>query len=156
MIPKNRLKTALPLLAASAVFTPNSAQAQVVNEPTLITSIDPSARAAVFGVNVGINGLVCGITAAVEKRNVLQDVSKCMAGGVIQYVGMEMGMHDVPVLPGVGLRVVETGTSLVENTLAGREPFEHLHYGLAPLFPGLLQIDTKKKDIAYYWNVAPW
>ena len=153
------VKTIIPTLGI-VLTTSLTANAQShnddVDEDTLIVAPDPAGRAAVLGINMGINGLVCGIAAAVEERNILQDAGKCMAGGAIQYAGMEMAMHDAPVLPGVGLRVVETGTSIVENTLAGREPFEYLHYSLAPVFPGLLQIDTKNQELDFYWNIMPW
>ncbi len=141
------------LVSTAAVAISKPALAQITNpEPTFINKIDPAARVGVLGVNVGINGLICGITAAVEERDVLKDVGQCMAAGTIQYMGMEMGAHDVPVLPGIGLRVVETGTSVIDNTLAGREPFERLHYEFGP---ALFQIDLKNKEFGTYWRIGP-
>lgn len=151
---KKVLNTLFSLLAAAAtaaVSTPASAQKNDPS-PTYIGKIDPAARLAVLGTNVGLNGIICGITAAVEKRNILKDTKQCMAAGTLQYMGMEMGMHDTPVLPGIGLRVVETGTSIIDNTLAGREPFERLHYELGP---ALFQIDLKNKGLNTYWRISP-
>ncbi len=120
--------------------------------PSFIGKIDPAARVGVLGANVGLNGIICGITAAAAGRNFLKDTGQCMAAGTLQYMGMEMGMHDTPVLPGIGLRVVETGTSIIDNTLAGREPFERLQYELGP---ALFQIDLKNKGLDAYWRISP-
>ena len=149
------LKGALPAVGlASTLLFPSSAQAQEY-DPYKIGYVDPTARLGVLAVNVGVNGLLCGVVGAINERNFFKDARKCMIGGTFQYVGMEMGMHDVPALPGVGLRFVETGTSIIENTLAGREPFERLHYELGPL---LYQINFKENGVdgvETYWRITP-
>ncbi|MEK6905196.1 MAG: hypothetical protein AABX24_02230, partial [Nanoarchaeota archaeon] len=151
---KNVLNLLFPVFAgvATAAFSTPALAQRNDPSPTYIGKIDPAARLAVLGTNVGLNGIICGITAAVERRNVLKDTGQCMAAGTIQYMGMEMGMHDAPVLPGIGLRVVETGTSIIDNTLAGREPFERLHYEFGP---ALFQIDLKNKGLDTYWRISP-
>lgn len=152
MSPLEKFLKMLPPFVAIASISSVS-KAQTPDEPSFIGDINPAARLGVLGVNVGINGLICGIVAAVEeRRDILKNTSQCMAGGVLQYAGMEIGMHDIPVLPGIGLRTVETGTSIIDNTLAGREPFEHLHYEFGPV---LFKIDTKNKEFDFHWRFAP-
>lgn len=138
---------------ASILLFSSLAEAQE-SEPDAseIYDVNPAARLGVLGVNALGNGLLCGVVGVANQRNFFQDAGKCMAAGTLQYLGMEMGMHNVPVLPGVGLRVVETGTSIIENTLAGREPFERLQYEIGP---SLFQIDLKEKNVNFYWRIAP-
>lgn len=145
------LKMLLPFAAVASL--PSASKAQMPDDPSYIGDIDPAARLGVLGVNVGLNGLICGIVAAVEeRREIMRNVGQCMAGGMLQYAGMELGMNDIPVLPGIGLRVVETGASIIDNTLADRELVEHLHYEFGP---ALFKIDTKNKEFDFYWRVAP-
>ena len=106
----------------------------------------------VLGANLALQTSICGIVAAINDRNILKDIGQCFGGATIQYIGMEMGVHEVPVLPGFGLRTVETGTSIIYNTLQGKEPFETLQYEFAPV---LLEIDTKKFDMRLFWRPYP-
>ncbi len=113
----------------------------------------PEARLGVLAFNVGVNTAVCGITAAVEKRDVLEDMGKCFAGSTLQYAGMEMMVHDVPVLPGMGRNLVQLGTSIVDNTVAGEEnPLKYISYDLGP---GMFQIDTETGETNFYWRILP-
>ncbi len=145
------LKMLLPFTAVASISS--TSNAQMPDDPSYIGDVDPAARLGVLGVNVGLNGLICGIVAAVEeRREIFKDIGQCMGGGMMQYAGMEIGMNNIPVLPGIGLRAVETGTSIIDNTLAGREMFEHLYYEFGP---ALFRIDTKNKGFDFYWRVAP-
>ena len=137
--------TTLPLIGLVSTLNTSPAAAQEYQS-------DPAARLWVLGINVVGNSLICGVVAAAEGRDMLNDVGQCFGGATLQYIGMEMGAHDVPVLPGFGLRTVETGTSIIENTLIGRKPFEQLQYELGPM---LYQINLKEKEVGVYWRAAP-
>ena len=115
-------------------------------------NVSPAARLGVLTANVVGNGLICGIVGATEDRNFFQDAGKCMAGGTLQYLGMEMGVHDVPVLPGFGLRTTEIGTSIIDNTLNDRKPFEELYFGFGP---ALFTINTEKGYANFFWRIMP-
>lgn len=153
------IRTAAYVSAASAITFSSPAHAQEIPEQPigLINNINPSSRAAVLGTTIAVNGMLCGIMAAVKDRNIIKDAGQCMAAGALQFMGMEIGMYAVPVLPGFALRIVETGTSIVENTVGGRKPFDILHYSL--LGPGLLQIDTRQKSLdkslGIFWRISP-
>ncbi len=138
-------------MAITTAATPVLAQEEPYG---YISHVDPAAHAAVFGVNVGINGLICGTVAAIERRDVLKDTAKCVFGAGVQYVGMELGMQNVPVLPGMSLRIVETGTSIIDNTLTGRNAFDKLYYEIGPM---LFEIDTRKEHdhFNWYWRALP-
>jgi hypothetical protein len=145
------IRKALASFSLAAMLTPSSA---TIAQPKLAhgVRIQPEARALVYSVNALGNGLACGIAAAVKKRNVLKDTLKCLLAGSIQYAGLEAAMYDAPGLPGLALRAVETGTSMVDNTLAGRGLFEHLHYSLGP---ALIQLDLHRNRTDLYWEVLP-
>lgn len=152
-----KVLTVLPALGAAATLNMSSANAQadfdvVETKASIIYRPDHAARMGVLGVNVVGNSLLCGIIAAANGRDVLKEAGQCFGGATLQYLGMEMGAHDVPVLPGFGLRTVETGTSIIENTLAGREPFEQLQYELGPM---LYQFNLKNGDVDMYWRATP-
>ena len=140
-------------LAATTISTAYTQDSFADNSKGFIGEIDPELRAVVLGSTVSLNGLICGINAAVKKRDVLKDTAQCLGAGVLQYIGMETAMYDVPVLPGISLRLVETGSSIMENTIAGREPFELLNYSL--IGPGMIQIDTKDPGVDFFWRIAP-
>ena len=135
------------ILASALLFGDANAQ-ELANG----TRIKPEARAAVYGVNVLGNGFVCGTVAAVKNREIMKDVIKCMFAGNIQYLGMELGMKNVPALPGFALRVTETGTSMIDNTIKGRGMLDSLQYEFNTF---LLEIDTEKKDLGLYWRIMP-
>jgi len=116
-----------------------------------ISKVEPAARLAVLGFNLLGNTFLCAAVAAAEERPILTDGANCLAGATIQFAGMEIGMLNVPVLPGIGLRVVETGTSIIDNTLAGRKSFEKLHYEFGPL---LFEIDTNG-SFNWYGRILP-
>lgn len=117
-----------------------------------ISQPDPEARLAVLGVNAGVNGLICGITAAMENRNILHDSAVCVLGGIIQFTGMELGMTNIPVLPGAALRITEIGTSVIDNTLNGNEPLDYLSHSFGPV---TIRIETKGGELDFYWNILP-
>lgn len=139
------------VLTASA---PAEAQEQDANEFSfgLIDQVSPSARAAVFGVNAGINAIICSTAAAIEKRDFLEDGAKCLLGGSIQSLGMEIGMYNRPIVPGLAMRIVETGTSIIDNTLAGRDIFDRLQYEIGPV---LFEIDSTTAEVSAYWRALP-
>ncbi len=113
----------------------------------------PETRAIVYSVNTLGNGLLCGLAAVVKKRRtVIKDFFKCALAGSVQYAGMELGMRDVPALPGFSLRLVETGTSMINNTLAGRSLLERLDYEVNAL---LVSYDTRQHKVDVYWRVLP-
>lgn len=141
-----KTKITLPVIMSLSLASA-AADAQEIPE-----DIDPAARMGVLGVNTALQTSICGIVAAVNDRNILKDIGKCFGGATIQFIGMEMGVHEAPVLPGFGLRTVETGTSIIYNTLQGKEPFETLQYELGP---GLIEIDTKKFDMRLFWRPYP-
>lgn len=121
--------------------------------PVLAKAESPDKqRAIVAGINVLGNGFLCGTVAAYEGRNVLKDAAKCMLGGTIQYAGMEVGMRNEPFVPGIGLRIVETGTSMIENTLKGDSLFEQLSYEAGPM---LFHFKPAKKEFDWEWRVLP-
>ncbi len=138
---------------ASALTLSSTADAQQELPVGYIKEIDPLARIAVLGTTVVSNGILCSITAAAKKRNILPEAGQCMGAGLIQYMGMELGMYDVPVLPGMALRIVETGTSIVENTIGGRDPLELLHYSMYG--PGLFEINTVTGKVDIFWRIEP-
>ncbi|MEW5897458.1 MAG: hypothetical protein AB1668_07220 [Nanoarchaeota archaeon] len=154
----SRTKTYLTALLATAfdLLPASQAEAQEQERPFayIPDEVNPALRGAVFGVNVVVNSTICGINAWVEKRNVLEDILQCSAGAALQYGGMEISasVYNIPSLPGVGYRVTETGTALIENTLAGRKPFEYLYYSIGP---ALLQMDTKEGRLDFYWRILP-
>ncbi|MBI4147349.1 hypothetical protein HY494_01710 [Candidatus Woesearchaeota archaeon] len=150
---KQALNFSSSAVIASAVTLSSTAAAQQELPAGYIGEIDPLARIAVLGTTVVSNGILCSITAAAKKRKVLQEASQCMGAGLIQYMGMEVGMYDVPVLPGMALRIVETGTSIVENTVGGREPLELLHYSMYG--PGLFEVNTNTGKVDFFWRIEP-
>src|SRR3989338_203548 len=137
------------LAAALALSTYSLAEGQQLAGGV---TIKPEARAVVYGINTIGNGVACALVAAAEKSTVLRDMVQCMFAGAIQSAGMEAGRYDVPVMPGIALRIVETGASIVENTLAGREGLEHLYYGLGPV---LVQIDFRQGELKVYGRLLP-
>lgn len=155
----DRLKmiSAAGAIAGMLAVTPQEAYAQETTDVAWpqpsIDEIDPTYRLAVLGTNVALMGTICGITAAIEGRDVIRDAAHCALGATIQYTGMELGMHNVPILPGIGLRIVETGTSIIDNTLAGRDILDRLQYELGPL---LFEIDTQGSDsgVSLYWRIG--
>ncbi len=147
VIQKCSAQWGLAAALALSTFSPAAAQ-QLAGGVT----IKPEARAVVYGINTIGNGVACALVAAAEKRTVLKDMAQCIFAGTIQSAGMEVGMYDIPVMPGIALRIVETGASIVENTLAGREGFEHLYYGLGP---ALVQIDFRDGELNVYGRLLP-
>ena len=150
---KKALNFSSSVAIASALTLSSTADAQQELPVGYIKEIDPLARIAVLGTTVVSNGILCSITAAVKKRNVLQEAGQCIGAGLIQYMGMEIGMYDVPVLPGIALRIVETGTSIVENTVGGRDPLELLHYSMYG--PWLFEVNTNTGMVDFFWRIEP-
>lgn len=146
----------LSVAAALTLSTPDPAEAQQRIFPGgVVSDIDPNSRFAVMAVNIFGQGLICGVASAAgghDVRRVFHDAAQCMLGGTIQYIGMELGIQDVPILPGFAMRVIETGTSIIDNTLAGREMLERLHYELGPL---MIEIDTRRGEIDAFWRIYP-
>ncbi len=139
-------------LWSAAPAEPATAQDMTARPGEVIWDVDPTARLAVLGTNVILNGAICGIVGAAENRDGWRDMAQCMLGAAVQYAGMDIGMYDVPALPGLALRIVETGTSIIDNTLTGREMFERLHYEFGP---ALIEIDTRRGDINGYLRAYP-
>lgn len=146
----SRIKRLFSSIFLSA-FLSSSANAQEYKLANGAT-IRPEARVAVYGVNVLGNGFVCGAVAAFKRRNIIEDAIKCMFAANIQYLGMELGMKNIPALPGFALRILETGTSMIDNTIAGRGLLDRLHYEFNTF---LFEVDTKDSDLRLYWRVMP-
>jgi hypothetical protein len=150
-VTKMRLLSTLAF-SASILFMSGAANAEHEYSGYIEDGVDPAARFGVLGVNLAINTVVCGISAAVNDRNVLNDIGVCAAGTAIQYAGMELGVKSAPVLPGIGLRLTETGTSVIYNTLQGNGPFHKLHYGFGP---ALFEINTGDGKVNLFWRILP-
>ncbi len=131
---------------------PAHAQDMATYPDGVIGDVDPVARLAVLGTNAILQGTICGIVGATENRDGWRDMAQCMLGAAVQYTGMEIGMYDVPALPGFALRIVETGTSIIDNTLDGRGMLDRLHYEIGPL---LIEADTRRPQINLYWRTIP-
>lgn len=126
------MRTATITAAIIATTLSATAEAQV----DLAKSYDDDAVAwfsAVTAFNMGVNVIACAATAAAEGRDVLKDAAQCVGGSSLQSAAALLASTGVPFAGQfVSMTMDQVGTSIIDNTVAGKEPLSSFYYDVGP------------------------